>query len=563
MMHSLLMPLDAEEKSGASNCPELTGQVIRPDHERYNKARLVANYYVSKNQKPDLIVYCKSTEDVQNAVKWARCHNRPIRIRSGGHNHEGFSIGTGAIVIDVSQMKNIEVDKEKSIAKLQPGITGGELYRALFKEGLTQVGGTCEDVGISGLILSGGMGPLLRWHGMSCDSLVSFEMVDAKGNVIQATFVEVNSGDPTPMAYFDGNTVTALWNYAQRFAMSDNCFSTTMTPSTPGHINLVSGQTHGAFPPNLTLSSGEIAVVDGTLIGDPDPAFDVCSKPPTVKLKGKNIGNLLNAKGITWGYFQGGFADCSKTHIGSKGTPIPDYSPHHQPFQYYKSTSNPRHLPPSSIDKIGFQDRANHQYDLKDFWRAAKIHQLPAVSFIKPPQYQDGHPKYSNQLLLQTFLVKTLNRLQMLPEWKEMAMIIVWDDSGGWYDHVMPPIINQSHTPADALLGPGDAGKPPPGSYQGRLAYGMRVPFLVISPFAKSNYVDHTVIDQTSILHFIQYNWFLKRIKDQSFDLVAGSILSLFNFNFPQYDILLLDPKTGLNRNNDCFSLIESANPTL
>ena len=361
-------------------------------------------------------------------------------------------------------------------------------------------------------------------------------------------FVQVNGGDRTPMGYFDGNTVTALWNYAQRFAMNDNCFSTTMTPSSPGHINLVSGLTHGVIPANLILSTGEVVVVDGTLIGDPDPAFDVCSVPPTVELTGKNVGDLLNAKNVTWGYFQGGFRNCSKTHVGSKGVAVPDYSPHHQPFQYYRSTSNPNHQPPSSTDMIGYQDKANHQYDIKDFWAAVKNHNIPSVSFIKPPEYQDGHPKYSDQLLLQTFLVKTLNRLQLISEWKHMAVIIIWDDAGGWYDHVMPPIINQSHVPPDALLGPGDAGNPPPGAYQGRLAYGMRLPFLLISRYAKSNYVDHSLIDQTSVLKFIEYNWGLGSIGDQSFDAVAGSLKNMFNFYRPKKKLLLLDPETGLKR---------------
>lgn len=367
---------------------------------------------------------------------------------------------------------------------------------------------------------------------------------EAHGGLLDQ-FIQVNGGDPTPMAYFDGNTVTALWNYAQRFAMSDNCFSTTMTPSSPGHINLVSGQTHGAIPTNLTLSSGEIVVVDGTLIGDPDPAFDKCSVPPTVEMTGLNVGDLLNAKGITWGWFQGGFRDCTASHMGSKGTLVQDYSPHHQPFQYYRSTANPNHLPPSSVRMIGYQDQANHQYDLEDFWAAVSIHQLPAVSFLKPAEYQDGHPKYSDQLSLQTFLVETINRLQKMREWRQMAIIIAWDDSGGWYDHVMPSIINQSHTPADALLGPGDAGNPLPGAYQGRLAYGMRIPFLVISPFAKSNYVDHSMIDQTSILRLIEKNWYLGRIGNQSFDKIAGTLAPLFNFSKPYYYPLILDPATG------------------
>ncbi len=370
---------------------------------------------------------------------------------------------------------------------------------------------------------------------------------EAHGGLLDQ-FVQVNSDDITSMGYYDGNTVTALWNYAQRFAMSDNCFSTNMAPSTPGHVNLISGLTHGAIPSDLILGSGEIVTVDGTLIGDPDPVFDACSKPPTVELTGRNIGNLLNEKNITWGYFQGGFGDCSKTHIGSNGLPVADYSPHHEPFQYYRSTSNPNHLPPSSIENIGYQDQANHQYDLENFWAAVNIHNTPAVSFIKPPAYQDGHPIYSDQLLFQFFLVNTLNRLQFLPEWKHMAVVVIWDDSGGWYDHVMPSIINQSHTSADALLSPGDAGNPPPGAYQGRLGYGMRVPLLVISPYAKSNYVDHSLIDQTSVLRFIEDNWQLGRIGDQSFDAVAGSLKNMFKFHSPHKDLLILQPETGLKK---------------
>ena len=73
----------------------------------------------------------------------------------------------------------------KNIATIQPGITGGELYSQLFKEGLTQVGGTCADVGISGLVLTGGMGPLIRKHGLTCDNLLSFEMVNADGEILQ------------------------------------------------------------------------------------------------------------------------------------------------------------------------------------------------------------------------------------------------------------------------------------------------------------------------------------------------------------------------------------------
>lgn len=157
-----------------------------PKHEDYEKSRLVSNYYRSKDRYPDVIVYCTSTQDVQNAVKWALCKKIPVRIRSGGHNHEGFSTGKG-LVIDVSKMKKVDVDQATRIATIQPGITGGELYSLLDQKGLTQVGGTCADVGISGLVLTGGMGPLLRKHGLTCDTLLAFEMVNAKGEIIKVT----------------------------------------------------------------------------------------------------------------------------------------------------------------------------------------------------------------------------------------------------------------------------------------------------------------------------------------------------------------------------------------
>src|SRR6516225_170679 len=112
------------------------------------------------------------------------------------------------------------------------------------------------------------------------------------------------------LGYFDGNTVTALWNYAQYYALSDNSYSTTFGPSTPGALNLVSGQTNGV---TQTLN-GTADEVDGgngslTVIGDPDPIGDMCSNPTRnqVQMGGKNIGDLLNAAGVTWGSFMGGF----------------------------------------------------------------------------------------------------------------------------------------------------------------------------------------------------------------------------------------------------------------
>jgi phospholipase C len=331
--------------------------------------------------------------------------------------------------------------------------------------------------------------------------------------------------------YFDGNTVTALWNYAQHFAMSDNSFNTTFGPSSPGAVNLVSGQTHG-----IAASLGDISgdTIEGTLIGDADPLYDDCGSPDQVGLSGKNIGDLLTEKAVTWGWFEGGFSDCNQTHTTTNGGVRKDYIPHHQPFMYYASTANPHHLPPTSVAMIGHQgDQANHQYDIPDFWNAANAGNLPAVSFIKAPAYQDGNAGYSNPLLEQQFVVDFVNRLQALPTWSSTAVLLAWDDSGGWYDHVTAPVVSQSQTPRDALTGPGLCGSNPAkvlGGYQGRCGYGTRLPMLVVSPWARQNFVDHGVTDQTSIIRFIEDNWQTGRIGDSSFDALAGDIKPLFDF---------------------------------
>jgi phospholipase C len=114
----------------------------------------------------------------------------------------------------------------------------------------------------------------------------------------------------------------------------------------------------------------------------------------------------------------------------------------------------------------------------------------------------------------------------------------------------MGPIINQSNVADDQLLGPGDCGVPKPidtaGTIQnGRCGYGPRLPLLVLSPYARENYVDHRVTDQSSILRFIEDNWHLGRIGNGSTDAVAGTLLGMFDFDQTPNSPLLLDPLTG------------------
>src|SRR2546423_9172155 len=169
--------------------------------------------------------------------------------------------------------------------------------------------------------------------------------------------IDYGHGKGLVMGYYDGNTVTALWNYAQTFAMSDNSYGTNFGPSSPGAINLVSGQTHG-FTPDAT-PFGIAVTPNTTMIGDPQPAGDICDTRDVstqIDPNNRNVGNLLNAKNVTWGWFQGGFRDCVQSHANKAGVVSKDYIPHHEPVQYYPSTGNPLHLPPLSPEPIGRTD---------------------------------------------------------------------------------------------------------------------------------------------------------------------------------------------------------------
>ncbi len=385
-----------------------------------------------------------------------------------------------------------------------------------------------------------------------------FPLSVGKGNQPTLPALPANPSTTTGlvMGYYDGNTVTALWNYAQHFAMSDNFYGTTFGPSTVGAINLVSGQTNG-ITEAANGSLDEDAIADGaggkTLIADPQPLHDVCSTREQVAMGGRNIGDLLNDAHVSWGWFEGGFdlsvvnrngtTGCERSSPSIvTGKPKVDYLPHHQPFQYYASTANPTHARPASVAGIGHdRDPANHQYDLDDFYRAVRAGNFPAVVFLKAAAVQDGHAGYSTPLDEQMFIVRAINFLQTTPDWKNTAVVIVYDDSDGWYDHQMPPIVNQSSSAADALTAPGACGDGRTAlsgvannvaHAQGRCGYGPRLPLLVVSPWARRNFVDHGVTDQTSIIRFVEDNWLHgQRIGQGSFDALANPIDAMFDFD--------------------------------
>lgn len=161
----------------------LTGKVITPYSGGYEEARQEWNRAIKKF--PIVIVYCYNAKDVSNAICWARFNRVGIRIRSGGHHYEGYSIGDNILVIDVSQMKLISLDEANNTLFIQSGVKNRQVYDYVGTRGYSFPGGTCPTVGVAGYTMGGGWGYSSRYMGLGCDSLVELEMVNYQGNVLK------------------------------------------------------------------------------------------------------------------------------------------------------------------------------------------------------------------------------------------------------------------------------------------------------------------------------------------------------------------------------------------
>lgn len=188
-MNNLIMSLSGEatnlsDSEISSFKKNFSGSLLNKNDKEYNEARLIWNGMINKH--PALIARCKNSRDVSLAVKFARNHNLLTSIRGGGHNVAGNSVCADGLMIDLSLMNNVSVDQKKMTAILGPGCTLGNADLETQKYGLVIPAGIVTSTGVAGLTLGGGFGWLSRKWGLTCDHLISVEVVTAEGEIIKA-----------------------------------------------------------------------------------------------------------------------------------------------------------------------------------------------------------------------------------------------------------------------------------------------------------------------------------------------------------------------------------------
>ena len=295
-------------------------------------------------------------------------------------------------------------------------------------------------------------------------------------------FAAVSNAGGLTMGYYEGEQL-GLWAYAQRFTLADHFFHAAFGGSMLNHFWLVCACTpsfpHAPddvvmhFDATGEMTKGGSVTEDGFAVNTLFPA----ATPHPAAMNGSakllpaqtlpTIADRLEAKGISWAWYAGGWNDAVA------GKPHKLFQYHHQPFVYFK----------------GFEEksarRAAHLKDEKDLLAALKDGSLPAVSFYKPMGEFSMHPEYADLQTGDAHLITILKAVEASPVWHNTVVIVTFDENGGFWDHVAPP--------AGDRWGPG-----------------VRVPTIIISPLAKPHFVDHTVYDTTSILKFIETRWGLE-----------------------------------------------------
>ncbi len=322
------------------------------------------------------------------------------------------------------------------------------------------------------------------------------------------------------MGYYDGSNFK-LWQWARRYTLADNFFMGAFGGSFLNHQWLICACTPefkdapDSMRPQLdengrlkkrpdsprSALEGPVRVFDGSVSPDgygintlqppyqpsgipPAAAGDLnladSTKNPLPPQTNKTIGDTLSARGISWAWYAGGWAEAladgrrdpqeKRAVIYNREAGSPIFQAHHQPFNYFV-----RFAP-------GTPDREQHLKDMRDFLEAIDTGTLPQVAFYKPAGRVNQHPSYTDVLSGDRHIAEVLERLEKSPQWSKMLVIVTYDENGGYWDHVPPP------------SGPG---------WSDRWGPGARIPTIIISPFAKRGYVDSTPYDTTSILKFI------------------------------------------------------------
>lgn len=306
------------------------------------------------------------------------------------------------------------------------------------------------------------------------------------------------------MSYYDATNLPE-GKLAQQYTIADNFFHAAFGGSFLNHFWLICACTPvwPNAPASLVaqLDPNGLMVKDGQVTPDGyviNTSFTINSPHPanitdTTKLVPEQtlptIGDRLSEKNVDWAWYSGGWNDAIA------GKPDPLFQFHHQPFAFFQNYAD------------GTPGRAAHLKDETDFLSALKGNALPAVSFVKPLGPDNEHPGYATLLQGQQHVADLVSAVQNSPYWADSAIIITYDEHGGRWDHVAPP--------------QGDRWGP-----------GSRVPAIVISPFAKKGFVDHTQYDTTSILKTIEERWALQPLGTR--DAAVHDLSNAFEFQAAQ-----------------------------
>ena len=315
-------------------------------------------------------------------------------------------------------------------------------------------------------------------------------------------FAAVSDAQGLSMGYYHTGPLP-LATEAKNYTLADHFFHSAFGGSFLNHIYFISAAapTFPGAPASITavLDANGNLVTDGAVTPDGyvvNTSFTVNTPHPATAAASAlvpnqtmpTIGDRLNGANVSWAWYSGGW------NAALAGNPDPLFQFHHQPFAYFANFAD------------GTAQKAAHLKDEADFLAAAQAGTLPAVSFVKPLGTNNEHPGYTDLMTGENHTLQLINAVRNGPNWKDAAIIITYDEHGGFWDHVPPPKIDR--------WGPG-----------------IRVPAIIISPYAKNNYVDKTPYETVSILAFIEKRWNLQPLGTR--DAAAANLTNAFDFTRP------------------------------